>query len=34
MINRELPTSTSNSVIAAANIDVEMANDVEIPTLR
>jgi hypothetical protein len=30
-IDRELTTSTSNSVIAAAN-DVEMANDVEIPT--
>jgi hypothetical protein len=33
-IDRELPTSTSNSVIAAANTDVEMANDVEIQTLR
>jgi hypothetical protein len=33
-IDRELPTSTSNSVIAAANTDVEMANDVEILTLR
>jgi hypothetical protein len=34
-IDRELPISTLNNVIAAANPDVDVtANDVEIPTLR
>jgi hypothetical protein len=34
-IDRELPTSTSNNVIAATNTDVDVAaNDVEIPMLR
>ena len=34
-IDRELPTSTSNNVIAATNTDVDVAaNNVKITTLR